>query len=335
MDANERQSTAVALLAWALLLAVVAAAPHATEMFARLRVNAGYLQLNRAFTTGEAFRFKDALATFERVEADSPAGQRAWRGRGLIHWSQSRFYEAIVAWERVPSVQSEFWSWASQAERADEIERARDWYWIAAQMEPENGDNWYQFARQSSRFENVDATDAYLRALAAPERSEFGRSNILTRLGELEKRQEPPDWAAVLERFDAAIALDEYVDEADVILSRLGRAEALERLGQLQAALDGYQWLARYSPGHYWANVHSGRLVWFLHQDAAAAEEYLQKAIAINDKQKWPYLYLGLAYAESGRSDEAIPLLERALALDPGDVTARDKLQELTAGDGS
>ena len=67
------------------------------------------------------------------------------------------------------------------------------------------------------------------------------RDSILTRLGELEKGAREPDWAAVLNRFDEALGGNDFTATADVAVAHLGRAEALERLGQFAASLAEYR----------------------------------------------------------------------------------------------
>ncbi len=333
MDTNERQSAHNRLIAWVLILALAATLLHARDMLARLWVNTGYLQLNQAQASGEDAWFDSALASFGRVNPDSAAGQRAWRGRGLAHWFQSHADEALAVWEAVPGMNTELRSWAHHAERARDYAAVRDWYRAAVRIDPDNGDNWYRLAQASARTGDAGAADHYyLRALSSPERAEFGRSNILTRLGELGKQKESTDWTAVLERFDEAIGQDEYIDMADFIASRMGRAEALEKLGRQRESLDEYLSVVRYSPDLYWANVHSGRLTWYVERDAETATAFLRKAIDIDGKPKWAYVSLGLIYTESGRPELAIPLFEKVLTIDPNDVRAREQLNK-PAGD--
>lgn len=164
--------------------------------------------------------------------------------------------------------------------------KAQDWYRVAILLEPENGDHYYRLARISAEQGEPEAAGYYAQALAASRHIEFGRSNILTRLGELEKRKSSTDWNEVLARFDEAIQLNEFVGQQDIIQARSNKAEALDRLGKYRAALDEYESLAGDYPGNYWANVHSGRLVWQLKSDAPTAIAYLEKAIQNNDKPK-------------------------------------------------
>lgn len=184
MDTNERQSAHGRLIAWALILALAATLLQTRDMLARYWVNTGYVQLNQAQASGESGWFDSALATFSKVNPNSMAGQRAWRGRSLAYWFQSRPDEAIAIWEAVPGINTEIQLWAQQAERARDFAAARDWYQAAVRIDPDNGDNWYRLAQASARMGDAGAAGSYyLRALSSPARAEFGRSNILTRLG--------------------------------------------------------------------------------------------------------------------------------------------------------
>jgi len=336
MDTNERQSAHGRLIAWALILALAATLLQTRDMLARYWVNTGYVQLNQAQASSESGWFDSVLATFSKVNPNSMAGQRACRGRGLAYWFQSRPDEAIAIWEAVPGINTEIQLWAQQAERARDFAAARDWYQAAVRIDPDNGDNWYRLAQASARMGDAGAAGSYyLRALSSPARAEFGRSNIMTRLGELEKQKGPADWSGVLERFDEAIRQNDYVGTADIAASRMGRAEALEKLGRQRESLNEYLWVVRYSPDLYWANVHSGRLTWYVERDAETAIAFLEKAIDIDGKPKWAYVSLGLVYTESGRPELAIPLFDKVLTIDPNDIRAREQLNNLAGGDES
>ena len=49
-----------------------------------------------------------------------------------------------------------------------------------------------------------------------------------------------------------------------------------DKLGQTAAALDAYRQAAAAWPNHYWANVHSGRLSWYVAGDATQATAFLK-----------------------------------------------------------
>lgn len=297
--------------------------------------NATNLRLNVALAYGDAAAIEASARELSGVITRSPDEQIAWRGLALASISQGRLNEVANAYLHVDNYRAELLDWGARAETQRQWAKAQDWYRVAILLEPENGDHYYRLARISAEQGEPEAADYYAQALAASRHIKFGRSNILTRLGELEKRKSSTDWNEVLARFDEAIQLNEFVDQQDIIQARQSKAEALDRLGEHRAALDEYEALAGDRPGNYWANVHSGRLVWQLKSDAPTAIAYLEKAIQNNDKPKWAYLLLAQIHAQSGNPELAIPLFRKVLTIDPGDRAAQEQLDKLTGGDGS
>jgi len=295
-------------------------------------MNAAYVQLNRALSAGDTGAL-EAITPRLTAESHSPAvSRRAWRGLGVAYLSAGRVDEAALAWRQVIGGEEEFALWGHQAELLGDWQRARNWYQLAAQLAPQNGDAWYRLARASAQLGDGTAADSYLQALAAPEHTLFGRSTILTRLGELNRNSTPPNWAASLAQFEAALQQDQFTEAGDRQRAQLGRAEALDQLGQTTAALAAYREAAAEWPNHYWANVHSGRLTWYVEHDVARAVAYLEQAIALDGENKWAYLFLGGIYVETNQPEAAIPLLNRVLELDPANETARRQLDQLTGG---
>ncbi len=317
----------------AMIAAIGALALLAPALLSRVRLNQGYLRLNQTLAAGDAATFDGAEPILSQMALDGALQQPAQRGLALLYMAQARPEEAMAAWQLVDGSVDEALLWAERAERGKDFATADRWYRVAVHLEPHNGDHWYKLARTSATLNDAAAHDYYLRALAAPERIEFGHSNVLTRLGELEKGTSQPDWAAVLSRFDEALGRNDFTAPADVAVARLGRAEALERLGQFAASLAEYRRIIAAEPGLYWANVHGGRLTWYVEHDAATAIALLRRAISINDEAKWAYLNLALVYAGSGQPDLARPLFEQVLAIDPTDAESRRQLEQLTNHD--
>lgn len=321
-------------LRWAFLLLGLALLLLSSNMLYRVRINFGYIVLNKALATDEAEAINQALANLSGFTAGSPASQEAWRGAALAQMALGNRDEAAESWMNVEGFEEELVTWGTRAEQTDQWATAQEWYHITVTLAPRNGDHWYRLARVSAQLGDSRTVDYYQQALLAPDRTEFGRSNILTRLGELEKRDAPIEWGEVLAQFDEAIQQDDFVDERDLVQAWLGKAEALDRLGQTRTALETYEWVAEYRPGYYWANVHSGRLVWLVEKNADKAIEYLEKAIEINGESKWAFLNLGIVYAQSDNPHMSIPFFKKVLDIDPNDVVAHTQLSRLTGSDG-
>lgn len=322
---------------WPLLVVLIAAigalALRSPTLLSRARLNGGYAGLNQALAEGDESDYAGTASALNRLAGDPSLHHQAQRALGLLYMAQSRPEEAIAAWQTVEGSAGEAQQWGNRAERGQDFATAGHWYRLAARLDPQNGDHWYRLAHALAEVGDGEAYDDYLVALSAAQRSEFGPSNILTRLGELEKGAGEPDWEAVWERFDEALERNDFTDQADVITARLGRAEALERRGEYAASLAEYRRLIDDEPGLYWANVHGGRLTWAVERDAPTAIALLRHAIEINDKVKWAYLNLGLVYAGSGQADLAIPLFQQTLKIDPNDQESRRQLEQLIPND--
>lgn len=300
-----------------------------------LRFNTTNIRLNSALAEGNDAALDASAKELGELLVDAPHETDAWRGIALAHITQDQLAAAVEAYAHIENAEAELVDWGRRAELEKRWDRAQDWYQVAVLLVPENGDHLYKLARVLAEQGQPEAMDYYTQALAAPQRAEFGRSNILTRMGELEKRDNTPIiWRDVLTRYDEAIQLDEFVDPGDIIQAWMGKAEAFERLGQSRAALEAYEWLAAYSPGHYWANVHAGRLAWQAEMNTSRAISYLDKAIEIDGRPKWAHLYLAQVYAQLGENDRAIPLFRKVLEIDPEDRAARAHLSQLENSDG-
>ncbi len=337
MTTEQRRATRTSQLAiWSLLLlALLAALPALAAWSARARVNAEYVQLNRGLAQGDPAEVERAAQELAALRDSPEVGRRAWRGLALAAMSAARLDEAALAWQNVDGGAAEFGLWGRQAELSNDWPAAYAWRQLAVRFDPQDGDAWYELARAADHLGNPSARAHYQQALAAPRHTLFGHSNILTRLGEQARKATPPDWATVLTHYDDALRQDAFVDDADRLLASLGRAESLDKLGQSAAALDAYRQVAATRPDHYWANVHSGRLTWYVEGDAARAATFLNHAIGLRPDDKWAYLFLGGVYVETGQAELAAPLLQRVLELDPTDATARQQLDQLANGDGS
>ena len=339
MDTRQRRAGRARTLAVATLalLALVAALPALATLPAHARVNVAYLRLNRGLAAADAAAVQRAAGSLTAETGTPDESRRAWRGLGVAALLAGDADAAAAAWQNVPGGAAELMLWGEQAAALGDWATARQRYELAVRLEPQNGDAWYALAWAAAQTGAADAFDLYGRALAAGQHARYGRSNILTRRGELARNAAAPDWAAALAEFEAALRQDEFVagEVDDRVQAELGRAEALDKLGQAAAALDAYRQTLTVAPGHYWANVHSGRLTWAVEHDAARAAAYLQEAITLDPESKWAYLFLSDIYAESGQPELAIPLLNRVLAAEPADEAAQKRLDRLTGGDGS
>lgn len=317
----------------AILLAAAALLARTIDLLPRGWLNADYVQLNHGLAQRSLSQVDRAVGALTADSETQPIARRAWRGIGLAYVALGRLEDAALAWEHVPGSRAEFTAWALAAERSGEWPAARAWHWLSVRADPTDGDQWYRLGRAAAGSGDAAAAAGYYaEALGAPQRHQFGRSNIQVRLAELAKNAAPPDWAGALALYEDAIDQDDFPLADDRLNALLGRAETLDKLDRLPEALDAYRLVVAGWPNHYWANVHSGRLTWDVEGDAARAAGYLRRAIAIDGRSKWAYLFLAEVYTRSGAPAEAMPLLRQVLTLDPTDEAARQQLQRLTDG---
>jgi tetratricopeptide (TPR) repeat protein len=295
-----------------------------------LRLNAGYIRLNQGLAVSDPASLDSSEQTLEQIGRQSPLSPRARRGIGLAYMNREQFAATVEQWIAYDDAVNESMAWAFRAERLGDWATAEQWHRLSVEIDPGNGDHWYRLAQVSGQLgRNIEAADHYLAALNSPTHSDIGRSTILMRLAEMAKRAEPRDWTEVHLWYDRALDQDEFTEEREEFQARMGRAEALDNMGHYNAALEDYRWVADRLPRNYWANLHTGRLLWQVEQDAAAAERYLLQAIERDPTEKWGYRALALVFAQTGQEDQAIELYQTILSLDPNDEVARERLHQL------
>ncbi len=271
----------------------------------------------------------------ERVAASNrkvPAAERSrlanLRGTKDRDWLKVR--EALVA-GRDPVM---LVAGADSALTRARPDRALDLYTQAARLDPANRD------AQLGRAEllaagggRAEAVLAYRSAIElAPEDPEpyeklarltelapEERAKLLVRAGDLRARRLESDRAQRAYReageLDASIAASAHAKTGDL----------QESAGNYSKALLSYQDAVSIDPENADALTGLGRARHRL-GDYAGAEKTLLAALALRPEHRWALETLGTVLVESSRSEEAIPLLEKAVALDPTDAGSRHSL---------
>ncbi len=143
-------------------------------------------------------------------------------------------------------------------------------------------------------------------------------------------------------QFEAALAALDAIEAPDLSLAKhYHKGLALARLGHLEASLAELREIKEiparvkgYDSGSF-LQAYYASLAAVLHQlarargtpclhDAIACYEY---ALELDAKDARVLLGLGAAYVELGLVNEAIPILEKAVAMDPGAAEARAALE--------
>ena len=142
---------------------------------------------------------------------------------------------------------------------------------------------------------------------------------MLVRAGDLRAERLEPDLAQRAYRdageLDTGIAASAHGKAADL----------QERIGNYGEALLSYQEAVSLDPGSVEALTGLGRARRHL-GDYAGAEQSLLAALALRPGHHWALRTLGAVLVESSRAEEAIPHLEKAVALNPSDARARHSL---------
>lgn len=102
----------------------------------------------------------------------------------------------------------------------------------------------------------------------------------------------------------------------------------MRALGRPAEARDEFALVVAEQPDNYWAIVNLAQLLWQVDGDSVAAEKLYRTALGLEPDNKWGYLFLAELFAAQGQNEQARPLFERVLELDPTDVAANDWLAQ-------
>jgi tetratricopeptide (TPR) repeat protein len=145
--------------------------------------------------------------------------------------------------------------------------------------------------------------------------------------------------ADYLQRGRAALTAENYSDaiasfkEAVRLNPRYGEAfyglgQAYEATGRDRLALDAYLDALSVQPTLGKAQARAGAL-YFERKDYAAAEAYLKRATDLLPGEKDSFYYLGEIYRMQGQCNASVKMFNKALALDPNFLDAKDGLRRV------
>jgi tetratricopeptide (TPR) repeat protein len=213
-------------------------------------------------------------------------------------------------------------------------DRALELYGQAARLDPRNRDAQLGLADLlAAQGRHAEAAPAYRTAIQLapedpgpyeklgrlPELAPEERARLLVRAGDLRAERLESDRAQ--RAYREAGELD-----ASIAASTHGKAAGLhERIGNHSEALLAYQEAASLDAGNAEALAGLGRARHHL-GDYAGAEQALVAALALRPNHRWALESLGTVLVESSRAPEAVPHLEKAVALDRSDARSRHSL---------
>ncbi len=312
------------LVLWLLLLSllVVALGSGPNGWRAAFEHNAGYLALNRALATSDPDGgpvSARGVAVLESAAERRPDNSATWRALGYLYLLGGDEPAAVAAWQQAGAMLPELLHQAQAAEQAGRDAEARAWYrrlplvaanepaaWLELGMYYERAGDWAAaMATHQSGIQNAAAN-----------------SDLLYHLALGAERTTPPDWPAILQYTDRALATDVFIHDWSRLRSHRLRGQALATLGRLAEARDEFAWVVERQPDDYWATLNLAQLLWQVDGDSLEAERLFRAALLLEPDTKWAYLYLAQLYADLGRPAEARPLFERVNQLDPSDTAA-------------
>ncbi len=262
-------------------------------------------------------------------------------GSPLITQELALTYEAAGMGERAAPLWSQIGqsalSFTQVGERyraAGRLEEALVWYRRAAALDPALADPWYYSGLvAAARKEWTEAQRSFDAALERPAFVTVGVSDLLTQKALAFYREDPG-------QASRSLALYQQARERADFRSNLLEATAVYEVGQIldargdnpTEAAASYQAALAIRPGHQWARMRLGRLLFTRLNDFEGAEVQLRWAIEQireNADHKWAYRWLGDLYREQGRPTEALAAYREAARLDPSDAAVQKALDEL------
>jgi superkiller protein 3 len=249
--------------------------------------------------------------------------------------AQGREADGISAWISADDVSQDLIQRANLAAGSGKYQEALLWCERAIAVDPALGDSWYCAGAALEGLEHWNrAVEAYEQALETECFEEVGQSNPHYRLGTIyERRFDPPQPAAALAAYSAAIAREDFTTDWEAADAYQSRGAIYDRQGNDPAkALTEYERAIGLDPTHHWARLRRGHALYRAHGSVSEAEGEIEKALAVwpeKQSRKWPYRVLGDICRDAGLTEEAIAAYQEALRIDPGDEWVERALKDL------
>lgn len=317
---------------WLLIgLVVVILALRHNPLRAAVGRNIGYLALNQSLATADNTSASSTVgrargvAALRRATERQPANTSNWRALGYLYLLNGDEGSAVAAWQQAGNMLPELLFKAQHADQVGRSDEAHEWYRRLPLVAPDDPAAWLELGMFYERAGDWTA------AVAAHESGVLqaaANSDLFFHLALAQRRAEPPDWATILDLSDRALATDAFLHDWSRWRSHHLRAEALRALGRPAEARDEFALVVAEQPDNYWAIVNLAQLLWQVDGDSVAAEKLYRTALGLEPDNKWGYLFLAELFAAQGQNEQARPLFERVLELDPTDVAANDWLAQ-------
>lgn len=282
-------------------------------------------RLGAAFSKDK--RYKLATRVFERIVGREPQTVEGWLDLATHYLQMKDTDKAVGVLEQASSAMPDSLNLAlalaSTLERADRDEEATRVYERLAERGVVDTDLFFYWGihhEEAGRWD--EAIDAYRHGVVA----QPDEPRLYIRWGIALSRQER--WHEATERYTRAVAIDSTAADAHLHLG-----VALDRTGRHDEAIEHLDTARRFEPTSTTVLFYLGSVL----ERAArqtGSEDYFQRAvdsfedlIEASPEDAYALNYLGYMFAERGiRLDEAVALLERAIAIEPDNTAFFDSI---------
>jgi tetratricopeptide (TPR) repeat protein len=332
-DARSKRRLGRVLATWFVALATLGAL-LGPRLLSRAWSSAALLELQRAqnrsngLTSVESKRVERRLERALRLDS---ANSSALRGLGVLYIERGDLRLGVRAWRDAGVRVDSFLAAAEQAQRSRAFSVAARWYGYATVLAPKNVDAWYNLGLCQERLGAWDAAaQSYREGLAHAGSAWPGLSSLHMRLGiALAQHTHPTDPEAAIEALTAALEADAYLQPLEPLMTLQSRAKVLVALGRSAEALADCEAALAISPDQYWTLYALGELYVSVWDDADAAVDSLQQAIALDPKRVHAPLRLAALYERLGDPQAALRVYRQVLSTHPNNHHATAAIKRI------
>ncbi|HAO11934.1 MAG TPA: methyltransferase type 11, partial [Planktothrix sp. UBA8407] len=304
----------------------------------------------------ESENFAEAIACYQKLINIEPKLLLGYERIGSLSLKTQEFEQAITAYQKLIELSpNEYWAYNNLGEALLKLQRweeAIPIYEIAIQIDPNCFWGYNSLGECLTQTEQLEkAVPIYQKAIELDPKFWGVYQKLAEALTTLEKWEEAipiyrqaielkPDffWSYVslgkaliqLERWEEAIPICQQAISIDpnFFWSYINLADSLFNLERWQEAIEVYTTANQIKSDFFWSykNLGDGLIQLQRWQDAISV---YQQALELNSTEASCYYNLGLAYLNLQQKTDAINCFETALKLQPGYISAQQKLDEI------
>ncbi len=276
----------------------------------------GYLAwLERGDELFQLQRYREAVASYDRVIHARPEEYLAWFKRGIALENLQHYEEAIVSYDRVVQLQPEdYLAWFKRGAALEALQRygeAVSSYGRVLELKPDNYWAWHDRGRVLERLQKYEeAVAAYDRAVQLKPDFQMAvesRKRLLSQLKRVDSLYHLQHYDEVLSSCDRAIQANPKDS-----LAWLMRGMAMENLQQYEEAVRAYEQVVESQPDDHLAWFKRASALQHLERYEEAANSYL-KVVHLQPDNYWAWHDRGKVLEILQRYEEALVAYDRAV----------------------